>query len=65
MVEKHFPDKPILICTDDLDWVQSQQAFNDDKFHISETRLYYDTPVMTGAGVVEPCLLYTSAADDE
>ena len=57
MVEKHFADKPILICTDDLDWVQSQQAFNDDKFHISETRLYYDTPVMTGAGVVEPSLV--------
>ena len=50
MVEKHFSDKPILICTDDLEWVQSQEEFKDDKFHISETRLYYDTPVMVGGG---------------
>ena len=50
MVEKHFPDKLILICTDDLEWVQSQEAFKDDKFLISETRLYYETPVMVGGG---------------
>ena len=50
MVEKHFPNKPILICTDDLDWVKSQDIFKDDKFNISETRVYYDTPVMIGGG---------------
>ena len=50
MVEKHFPNRPILICTDDLDWVKSQDAFKDDKYIISETRLYYDTPVMIGGG---------------
>ena len=50
MVEKHFPNRQILICTDDLDWVKSQDVFKDDKFIISETRLYYDTPVMIGGG---------------
>ena len=50
MVEKHFPNKPILICTDDLSWVKSQDIFKDDKFNISETRIYYDTPVMIGGG---------------
>ena len=50
MVKKHFPNRPILICTDDLDWVKSQDAFKDDKYIISETRLYYDTPVMIGGG---------------
>ena len=57
MVEKHFPNKPILICTDDLDWVQSQDAFKDDKYIISETRLYYDTPVMIGGGSYAKALI--------
>ena len=43
-------DHTLLICTDDLDWVKSQDAFKDDKYIISETRLYYDTPVMIGGG---------------
>ena len=57
MVDKYFPDKPILICTDDLEWVRSQSVFDDDKFQISETRMYYDTPVMTGAGIVTKSLI--------
>jgi hypothetical protein len=57
MVEKHFSDKPILICTDDLEWVQSQNVFNDDKFVVSETRLYYDTAVMIGGGSYDHSLV--------
>ena len=51
MVEKHFPNKPILICTDDLGLGSSHKMLlKMISIIISETRLYYDTPVMIGGG---------------
>ena len=57
LVEKYFPDQPILICSDDLDWVKEQAAFSDDRFHLSETRIYYPDQVMNGTGVMETSLV--------
>jgi len=42
LIEKHFTDnQPILICSDDLDWVKEQKLFSADRFFLSETRVYY------------------------
>ena len=50
-------DRPILICSDDLDWVKEQPAFSDDRFHLSETRIYYPDQVMNGTGAMETSLV--------
>ena len=57
LVEKYFPNQPILICSDDLDWVKEQAAFSDDRFHLSETRIYYPDQVMNGTGAMETSLV--------
>ena len=52
LLEKYFPTQPILICSDDLNWVKEQPVFSDDRFHLSETRIYYPDQVMNGTGAV-------------
>ena len=34
-----------------------RQAFNDDRFHLSETRIYYPDQVMNGTGAMETSLV--------
>lgn len=58
LLEKHFNNNnPVLICTDDLNWVKEQKLFNQDRFYISETRLYYQHEVWNGAGKIEKSLV--------
>ena len=57
LLEKYFPDQPILICSDDLDWVKGQSSFSGDRFHLSETRIYYPDQVMNGKGTMETSLV--------
>jgi len=57
LLDKYFPDTPILICSDDLDWVKEQPLFKDERFHLSETRIYYPEQVLNGAGKMETSLV--------
>ena len=57
LLDKYFADKPILICSDDLDWVKEQELFKDDRFHLSETRVYYPDTVLNGKGEMETSLV--------
>ena len=57
LLDKYFENKPILICSDDLDWVKEQPLFKDDRFHLSETRIYYPEQVLNGAGKMETSLV--------
>ena len=57
LLDKYFSDTPILICSDDLDWVKEQPLFKDDRFHLSETRIYYPEQVLNGAGKMETSLV--------
>ena len=57
LLEKYFPDQPVLICSDDLDWVKEQELFKDDRFHLSETRVYYNQQVLNGVGKMETSLV--------
>ena len=57
LLDKYFTDTPILICSDDLDWVKEQPLFKDDRFHLSETRIYYPEQVLNGAGQMETSLV--------
>ena len=57
LLEKYFPDQPILICSDDLEWVKNQPLFCDDRFHLSETRVYYPDTVLNGKGEMETSLV--------
>ena len=57
LLEKYFPDQPILICSDDLEWVKKQPLFCDDRFHLSETRIYYPDIVLNGKGEMETSLV--------
>jgi len=58
LLEKHFTDnQPVLICSDDLEWVKEQKIFDDDRFYLSETRLYYPKEVLNGAGKMEKSLV--------
>ena len=57
LLDKYFENKPILICSDDLDWVKEQELFKDDRFHLSETRIYYPEQVLNGAGKMETSLV--------
>ena len=57
LLDKYFENKPILICSDDLDWVKEQPLFKDDRFHLSETRVYYPDQVLNGKGEMETSLV--------
>tara|TARA_Y100001938_G_C8056380_1_gene414609 strand:- start:484 stop:1350 length:867 start_codon:yes stop_codon:yes gene_type:complete len=57
LLDKYFPNQPILICSDDLDWVKEQPLFKDDRFHLSETRIYYPNEVLNGVGKMETSLV--------
>jgi hypothetical protein len=58
LLEKYFDnDQPILICSDDLDWVKEQKLFSKDRFYLSETRIYYPNEVLNGAGKMEVSLV--------
>ena len=57
LLDKYFENTPILICSDDLDWVKEQELFKDDRFHLSETRVYYPDTVLNGKGEMETSLV--------
>jgi len=58
LLEKHFSNnQPVLICSDDLDWVKEQKLFQGDRFYLSETRVYYPKEVLNGAGQMEISLV--------
>lgn len=58
LLDKYFYDnQPILICSDDLDWVKEQKLFQGDRFYLSETRVYYPNQVLNGAGQMEKSLV--------
>lgn len=58
LLDKHFnDDRPVLICSDDLNWVKEQELFKKDRFYISETRLYYQHQTLNGAGEMETSLV--------
>ncbi len=58
LLEKHFNDnQPVLICSDDLNWVKEQKLFQGDRFYISETRVYYQHQTLNGAGQMEKSLV--------
>ena len=58
LLEKHFDnDRPILICSDDLDWTKEQKLFKGDRFYLSETRVYYSHQTLNGAGQMETSLV--------
>lgn len=58
LLDKHFDnDRPVLICSDDLDWVKEQKLFKDDRFYLSETRVYYSHQTLNGAGKMEISLV--------
>jgi hypothetical protein len=58
LLEKHFTDsQPVLICSDDLEWVEEQELFKSDRFYLSETRIYYPREVLNGAGKMEKSLV--------
>lgn len=58
LLEKYFSnDQPILICSDDLDWVKEQKLFKSDRFYLSETRVYYLHQTLNGAGQMEMSLI--------
>ena len=58
LLEKYFDDNtPVLICSDDLDWVKEQKLFKNDRFHLSETRIHYQHQTLNGAGRMETSLV--------
>jgi hypothetical protein len=58
LLDKYFNDnRPVLICSDDLNWVKEQKLFKSDRFHLSETRVYYPHQTLNGAGQMETSLV--------
>jgi len=58
LLDKYFYDnQPVLICSDDLDWVKEQKLFREDRFYLSETRIYYPKEVLNGIGQMEKSLV--------
>jgi hypothetical protein len=58
LLDKYFYDnQPVLICSDDLDWVKEQKLFQGDRFYLSETRVYYSHQTLNGAGQMEKSLV--------
>jgi hypothetical protein len=54
ILEENFPDDvPVLVFTDQLDWVENQQLFKEERFFISEQREYSTKPVWNGRGKLE------------
>ena len=58
LFEKYFHNnRPVLICSDDIDWVKGQKFFSSDRFYISETRIYYPHRTLNGVGKMERSLV--------
>ena len=58
MLKENFPDDvPVLVFTDQLNWVQEQPFFKQDRFLISEQREYSNYKVLNGRGEMEYSLL--------
>lgn len=58
LLKKYFSDdQPVLICSDDLEWVKEQKLFSSDRFYLSETRVYYSHQTLNGAGQMEKSLV--------
>lgn len=58
LLEKYFYDnQPVLICSDDVEWVKDQKAFESDRFYISEQTDCFNNPVLNGVGKMEKSLI--------
>ena len=58
MLKENFPeDVPVLVFTDQLNWVKEQSLFKKDRFLISEQRDYSNYKVYNGRGEMEYSLL--------
>jgi hypothetical protein len=58
ILKENFPDDvPVLVFTDQLNWVQEQPLFKQDRFLISEQREYSNYKVLNGRGEMEYSLL--------
>ena len=56
-LEKFDKDIPVLIFSDDLDWVRSQSLFQSDRFLLSENHVKYPNRVMLGDGSYQQSLV--------
>ena len=56
-LEKFDKDIPVLIFSDDLDWVRQQELFQPDRFLLSENHLKYPNSVRLGDGSVQQSLI--------
>lgn len=58
LLEKHFHDnQPVLICSDDVEWVRGQKIFESDRFYISEQTECFNNEVLNGVGKMEKSLI--------
>lgn len=58
LLEKYFYDnQPVLICSDDVEWVKDQKAFESDRFYISEQTDCFNNAVLNGVGKMEKSLI--------
>lgn len=58
MLKENFSDDvPVLVFTDQLNWVKEQSLFKGDRFYISEQREYSNYKVINGRGEMEYSLL--------
>lgn len=58
LLEKHFHDnQPVLICSDDVEWVKEQKTFQPDRFYISEQTECFSNAVLNGVGKMEKSLI--------
>lgn len=56
-LREYFPeDVPVIVLTDQLDWVNEQNLFKQDRFFISKLRQYSDYQVYNGRGKIEHSL---------
>lgn len=57
ILDLHFPkDVPVIVLTDQLDWVNEQELFKQDRFFISEQREYSNYQIYNGRGKLEHSL---------
>ena len=56
-LKKFDSDIPVLVFSDDLDWVREQKVFDSDRFLISENHVKYPNKVKLGDGSFQQSLV--------
>jgi len=56
-LERFDSDIPVLIFSDDLEWVRQQELFKDDRFLLSENHIKYPNRVKLGDGSIQQSLI--------